>query len=223
MPCSCRFLILGHSLCKRLHKRVLRRGSIFSPTFNLDGDAEVYFHGVSGLTCAQLKASHLRKVEELHPQVVFLQVGGNDINDETDPEELALEIVALATLLRLRFGVRRVIISKIMPRFEATGEARHLSWIKRRSRDYLRHYTVCARRANRVLAREAASYHYIKFWDHNGKFPHDRSDSCRRRFSRDGTHLSGRGLYRYYKSIRGAITSTHCLTSARRHPRRHNR
>nr|KAG5703515.1 hypothetical protein BaRGS_020149 [Batillaria attramentaria] len=134
---------------------------------------------------------------------------------ETDPELLAFEIIALASLLQGRYGVRRVFIGQIMPRFEANGSARRLHWIARRPVHYVTQYRACAEATNSVLEKETARYDGITFWRH-AKFTMAQDNNCRRRFRSDGVHHSESGLYHFYKSIRGALTGT-CLTSPNRH------
>ncbi|KAK7492351.1 hypothetical protein BaRGS_00016448 [Batillaria attramentaria] len=215
MACSCKILILGHSLCRNLHTRVREGGAQFDPKFKLSGSPEVRFRGVSGLTVPRLKREELQTVDRFRPDVVFLQIGGNDISPETDPELLAFEIIALASLLQGRYGVRRVFIGQIMPRFEANGSARRLHWIARRPVHYVTQYRACAEATNSVLEKETARYDGITFWRH-AKFTMAQDNNCRRRFRSDGVHHSESGLYHFYKSIRGALTGT-CLTSPNRH------
>lgn len=220
--CTCRFLIFGHSLCAHLHDRVLRRSPMrncnrLSPSFDLIGSPQVEFHGVSGLKFSERLKAEMSVFDSVQPHVVFLQLGCNDVNRNTIPEELAWKLISFATVLCGRYGVKRVVLAKLMPRFEARRGARKLRWIRNRPRSYIHFYNKCAREVNAILHRELASYPSIDFWDFDRRFPSDRRSSCRRRFGDDGVHHSRRGIYHYYQSIRGALTSSPCFTQGSRH------
>ena len=157
----------------------------------------------------------LNTVRDFQPNVVFLQLGGNDIRSDSTPEEIAYGLLSFATLLRDWVGVQKVIIGHIMLRFEPAGASRSIRWITRREPGYLDRYNECAQAVNAILATEVSEIDRVSFWHHNHKFRFSRD--ARQCFEEDGVHLSRSGLYKFYKSIRGALTGpcpsqSHCGT-----------
>ena len=64
-----------------------------------------------------------------------------------------------------------------------------------------------SRRVNDVLRRESRHYPFIIIWEHNPRFPFSEQDEeglfrGRDKFSADGVHLTSKGQYYLYKSIK---------------------
>ena len=74
----------------------------FDRSFRLRGSPSVKIHGISGLTLARVTSRMLNTVRDFQPNVVFLQLGGNDIRSDYTPEEIAYGLISFATLLRNR-------------------------------------------------------------------------------------------------------------------------
>ena len=200
-------LILGHSFIKRLKRACdAKERSKMSNTFDIQRLCNILFKGIGGLTVNKLtknNGSLLRSLlDSTSPDIVFLQIGGNDLsNDPTfiKAEEISLALVNVAILLHSQYGVKEIIIGHIMPRFKPYGA-------KLRQKN-LKKYNRCVQLANILLQKEAATYNFIKIWNHNKKFQtlDKHVEILRTRFHNDGVHLSKSGTYYYYKSIRGAL------------------
>ena len=221
MPTS---LILGHSLCARLF---IAEGSDsrFSLSLKLDKFTEVRWHGVGGLKTLHLlqSESHELKqiVESCLPDIVFLQIGGNDIKIDSDPCATATDIQNVTEAL-VKLKVRRVIVGAVMPRFEPTAEASAgmCRWRGRKPprfrsaseiHTYVEKYNDCARIVNEILSSRFKGRSDVIFWRHNSQFTF-RNDAererIRSRFGDDGVHHSMQGMYQFAKSIRGALIAT---------------
>lgn len=220
-------LIFGHSLCDHLENYVWSgTHARHSPSFSLQATTSVSIHGISGLTVQRAAANNfglaLRTVRSHAPDIVFLQLGGNDIDNFTNAGSLAQQLISLASALHNRGGVQQVVIGAIMPRFfpDAASLRRLLSRRRRgraifRSRRdveaYLNNYNLTAQATNRALAAGVAQLPFVSFWSHNNsfRFPSPASPqadaTARQRFTGDGVHLSPQGNWHFYKSIRGAL------------------
>ena len=123
-----RTLILGHSVCRRLSDYI-QSGSDdrLQMVFKVVNLTSVEIRGHGGLELNHLtanKGSRLHAIfrQQKHPDIVFLQIGGNDfrLTDGEDAETFALKLLSLASLIRGRFQVHTVIIGSILPRFAAS-------------------------------------------------------------------------------------------------------
>jgi hypothetical protein len=56
-------------------------------------------------------------LEDFCPQAVVLIIGDNDLNRGVEAEKVAAHIIAMASMINLRFRVEKVIVGQIMPRF----------------------------------------------------------------------------------------------------------
>ena len=146
------------------------------------------------------------QLRRLRPHIVVLVIGGNDISRHTSSEEVAFKIIALCTLLHNRYHVRQVVLCQVMPRFNKS------LWRYRDDRERLEDeqdkeaYRRTALGVNKILEIECKNYSYLQFWNHNGKFAFpEMGPNHRRYFSSDGVHMSDKGQYRLYKSLRGAV------------------
>jgi lysophospholipase L1-like esterase len=216
-------LILGHSLCARLEK-YLASGSdprLFQ-NFKLGHATSVAFYGVGGIKLSHLllnDASMLRQIALTHrPDIVFLQIGGNDIGSDSDPHSLANQMVDAADRLVCQFKVQRVVIGAIMPRF--VPEGRFLRRALRREsagrnniqligevRNCIHTYNECAHATNAAIRTMLDGRRDVQLWQHNGQFLWYKNGT-RTRFQQDGVHHSRQGSFHFYKSIRGALIST---------------
>ncbi|CAC5368885.1 KCTD1_15 [Mytilus coruscus] len=111
-------LILGHSICHRLHN-YLKSGNNHRHQldFNLTKTSTVEWHGVGGRTIHKMIKFDMGIVKLKTPKCVILLAGGNDVVEDTSVEEVAYKLISFCSILTNTYGVRRVVICAIMPRF----------------------------------------------------------------------------------------------------------
>ena len=112
--------VLGHSYICRLRDYLMERDI---NNFNLDDDKfTVELRGRRGLSLKKIVTDASFLEFESTPDVVFLQIGGNDIRRNTDPKRLASSILSIGEYLVHGLGVQLVIIGKLLRRATyATG------------------------------------------------------------------------------------------------------
>ncbi|KAL3841658.1 hypothetical protein ACJMK2_019772 [Sinanodonta woodiana] len=178
-------LILGHSLCKWL-ERHLRLGSDhrLEPSFNITECCKAHMKGVGGRTIDKLMFHDMHQVHAKRPDIVILMIGDNDVNADTSPEAIAHKMVVLATFLYRKYKVRHIVLCQLMPRFSENKEVA----------DEICKETYCklAKEINDIVRAKVAAYDYI-------------TPQVRKKFRSDGIHLSPKGQWHLYKSIRGAL------------------
>jgi hypothetical protein len=193
------YAVLGHSVPWHLEKYCLHRPE--RQHLRLGTTGHVDWLCRKGLTVQNLLAGDALP-ELLHgarPDIIFMQLGGNDFRRGVPAEDLAVQLLALAGLLHGRYGVRRVVVGEVLPRFQAAGAPR---WYTLNG-DQASSYRIWAAQVNVHLHMEAHGLPYVKIWSHNDKFS---MGGCRSLFSQDVIHLSEKGLYHLWKSVRGALT-----------------
>lgn len=172
-------LILGHSFVKRLFLDIKNQSHhSFSLDFNLKDRASVRVHGVGGRTVPKLWKHDLLYVSRLHPDIVILEIGTNDLSVE-DPNVVAASIEVLVRYLHDSFGVKIVGFCLVIPR--------------RSSTDFNAKVTVF----NQLVHSLLEPIPYVFSWFHkrvSSKF-----------LLRDGVHLNHSGQLRLYRSYRGAL------------------
>ena len=207
-----RTLILGHSICRRLSDYI-QSGSDdrLQMDFKVANLTTVEIRGHGGLELNHLtanKGSRLHAIfrQQKHPDIVFLQIGGNDfrLTDGEDAETFALKLLSLASLIRGRFQVHTVIIGSILPRFAASIRTKNVF-----NEAQAHAYRAWAQKVNASLLLHCSQAPGIVAWTHDRfTFPSDKTQGCRQFMGVDGVHLSPQGQFRFYKSIRGALGST---------------
>lgn len=162
--------------------------------FGLDlRQVEAHSYGISGMRIhpnqndpnGYLKSMrfHIRYLDLTHPEYVVLQVGSNDIsNGSLDVNTIVNGIYGAASYALLA-GARRVIIAQLLPRVDPN-------------------YNIKAAAVNALLEHRVTEEMEtaIVCWRHAG-LQNPQMDV----FKVDGVHLNDIGLYRYYRSLRGAI------------------
>lgn len=154
---------------------------------------EAHMYGISGMRIypnlndpnGYMKSMqfHLRYLDLTHPEYVIIQVGSNDIcNNSLDIHTIVTGIYD-AAMYALVGGARRVIISQLLPRANP-------------------HYNIKAASVNALLEHKVAEEMEtaIVCWRHAG-LQNPQMDVLKP----DGVHLNDTGLYRYFRSLRGAI------------------
>ena len=111
--------IIGHSYIRRLKEYCSNKGII---NLRLDDSFNVTLRGKGGLRLRRLNESAgLGDRRELFhfvspPDIIFLQVGENDICDLTSCEKLANDLISVAAYLRDGVGAKIVIIGQLIRR-----------------------------------------------------------------------------------------------------------
>ena len=176
-----RALVLGHSFVRRLKKRMEKAG------WELSLRHRVHLHGVGGRRIKTVYQNDGDVVRRYLPDVVFLQVGGNDITCRESPTDVFRMLERLVRWLSEELMVPTVIVGSIFCRRRPRGMSR-------------RQYDRRKRKINLFLSRRYGAYRRGKrvfFFTHS--FFRDRY------FERDGVHLNDRGNRMFFYSIRTAL------------------
>ena len=165
------------------------------------------FDGKGGRKISEVDEQTASKIRSSNSEVLVLMLGGNDISFDVCAEEIAARIEAFAEMCVSRWGIRKVVVCQVMPRYEAPNCL--LKRVRRSEREewadrYVVMYRRKAREINRLLGIALFRSRNIRFWDHNGVF---KSGTCRHKYQVDGIHLNRAGQWHLYKSLRGAITA----------------
>ncbi|CAC5358501.1 unnamed protein product [Mytilus coruscus] len=123
MSTTCRVLVLGHSFIKRLYKDILNR---WKPNLvqNLNlrhAGVLVRFLGFPGGNRDRLLEDTQNRLRQemirFPPEIVVLQIGGNDLDSEEFDISLYMEKVRLFIgILQTTYHVKKVVVCEIFPR-----------------------------------------------------------------------------------------------------------
>ncbi len=178
-------LLVGHSFVKRLAQYARDRGC---PNMALD---PAQYH-LSYLSKGGMKLSHLlAQVEDIRhrrPDVIFLEIGTNDLASGTDPQTLALEVRRFSVYLLNQLHVRAVCVSQITFRKAGTPKTPD-------------NFNSQVTKYNSALFNLAKEVKGLWFWRHRSLW--SRWEDC----LSDGVHFNDLGNRRYYNSVRGAIVA----------------
>lgn len=159
-----KFAVLGDSIVKRQGEEKF----IFE-------DVEVRFFGVGGMRLSTVEESLWKRVEEYQPSAILLHLGGNDINNSTNPAQL--HQLFMRHLLRLRNTGIRVYVAEVMPRLSVRDISLELfEKIRKGLNSKLR----------RTLGKDFVFLHV---------------DARSAYLSSDGVHLSYRGRVQYHRVL----------------------
>ena len=76
-----KILVLGHSFVRRLKSDLhVQQDARMSPTFKLNGTAQVHMHGTGGRTVRKVRNHDLGVVAHLSQNIVILEIGTNDLS-----------------------------------------------------------------------------------------------------------------------------------------------
>ncbi|OWF37189.1 hypothetical protein KP79_PYT21294 [Mizuhopecten yessoensis] len=169
-------LVLGHSFTRRLAEWAEKEDAQASPRFNL------HVFGVGGrrIRCTLTKDTDI--IRRLTPDIVFLQIGSNDISRRRSAKSVAEELNDMATYIRM-LGVQHVIVGSLFPR-PRPRQMTQGEYHKKR------------RKINHIL-KMTSNQGIFTFWNHafmKNKF-----------ISHDGVHLTIAGNKKFYFSIQTAI------------------
>jgi len=182
-------VIVGHSFTRRLSQWCAEHNQL---NLNLENPRfRVFWHGISGATIT--KPNHAKSlwgelcvVSQLEAHIVFVDVGSNDLCTlSVTPQDLTRQLLSFAQDI-LAAGCRVVVIGEILHRFDNEVFNRKAS------------------EANTMLLEQCELLPGTYFWRHSRNNFNQRflSDFA----APDGIHVdSGRGMRRYFSSVRGAI------------------
>ena len=177
-------LLVGHSFIRRLADYALVFGMM---NLGLNkSDCQVAFFARRGLTLRKL-VPLTDEVSSRHPDVVFLEIGCNEI-DRVAPFVLAEQLFQFAKMLVAR-GVRRVIVSQFF------------FWDSARSRYHLvSDFNDRVTQYNQRMRELTTASTAVDFWRHRGGMW-----AIWRKLLCDGIHYTNDSHRRYYSSVRGAL------------------
>ena len=179
-------LIMGHSFIRRLRDFIAKNPTDYYLNLGLNDRVSVHWHGVGGRTVKKLTTFDLNIVRQVQPDIVFLQIGTNDLTVKgMTPLTVGSAIEDLVRLLHDSYGVQLVYVGQT---------------IKRRPiGDFNNKVHLLAQYLKTVLE----PIPYAIYWSHRGFW---RNASCY--LSYDGVHLNGEGQHKFYRSIRGAVINS---------------
>jgi lysophospholipase L1-like esterase len=175
-------LVLGHSFIKRLRRWMRINGRSMSTRKH-----DVHLYGVGGRTIAKTYYNDLKVVRRKRPDVVFLQVGGNDILKESSPTLILVRMKRLVSVLLEKYHVSTVIVGSVFCRRKPRGLSR-------------RAYDRKKQKTNKFLSKEFGT---SKRGKKSFFFPHKFFKE--KYFDRDGIHLNQDGNRCFYNSIKKAL------------------
>ena len=181
------FLMAGDSFIARLDREIQSRDPQFRPHFQVPGiRVDTYTRG--GWKVWDMLA-HSGDVKLLDPSFIYFQIGGNDVST-TAPEVLACNIIDAAEFLVSDTGASYGIVGQLLYRDRSAFLPSQQAVL-----DYNARVDI-VNRVMRVLAGESDT---IRYWRHKGLMDPAHNILCQ-----DGTHLNQHGLFKFYRSIRGA-------------------
>ena len=112
-----RVLILGHSFIRRLRDFIIKNCPTYNLNLNINASATIHWHGVGGRTIDKVRRFDLTEVERFKPDVVFLQIGTNDLTRRlSSPASVGSVIEDLVCLLHHEYGGRLVCVGQTVKR-----------------------------------------------------------------------------------------------------------
>ena len=183
-----RALVLGHSFVRRLKDFAAQNHSNgpYDLNLGLSNVCSIVFLGIGGRTVDKLIRNDLDKIRSAAPNIVVLELGSNDLCDkDSDPETIALSIVALAELLITELSLRIIAVCEVTAR----------------QNEPFAGYNVKAALLNSHLRESLRVIPAAKCWQHRGLI----NPTNNAVYAPDGIHLNYLGNKALYQSYRGAI------------------
>jgi len=178
-----RILVLGHSFIHRLQAFIVR-SNLIPNNFSLDS-AVIRLYGVGGRTVAKVVAYDLDVVRSFKPDIVILQLGTNDLVAQA-PQTVGSSIEELVRLLHDDLGVQYIGVCQVLRRCPPPVRVTD--------------FNTRVQKLHRYLQVVLGPLPFCFYWKHIG-FWNPSSNL----FLRDGVHLNDLGLFRFHRSLRGAV------------------
>jgi len=154
-------------------------------------DIETTFFGIGGSTVrpgpkSMQNTRNMNVISSYNPDVIFLQVGGNDIkNRNVDPKKLARDIIVYAKFIIECYDVKHVIIGQLFRRYSRRNPINYNELV----------YDV-----NKQLTELTGDESKISLWHHRGFW-----FNTRQYISADGVHFNNLGMRKFAQSVRLTI------------------
>ena len=178
-----RVLILGHTFIRRLRDFIVKNVSDYHLNLNLTGSVAVQWHGVGGRTIAKFRQFDLGEVLRFRPDILFLQIGTNDLAQRgMSPLTVGSAVEDFVRLLHDEYGVCLICVGQTI--------RRHLVGNFNNNVQLLVQY----------LKTVLEPLPFAIYWTHRGFW---RASSSY--LSYDGVHLNREGQHNFFKSIKGAV------------------
>ena len=185
-----RVLILGHSFIRRLQKFIEHHIGHLDLSLQITAPADITWHGIGGRTVAKTIKFDLHVVRSTRPDIVIVQLGTNDLPFQS-PLQVGSELEDFVRLLHDSYGVKFVCVRQTIRQRSFTAFNKNVDLLTR----YLR-----------VVLEPIP---YAIYWGHRGFW------KARHNFyAADGVHLNSMGLYKLYRSFRGAVLKSMRLLSS---------
>ena len=188
-----RVLISCHSFVHRLESFTFKYRESGWFNLGLDGtDVQIEYFGLGGGTLRPVpkcvpKQECMTIIESYKPSTIFLQVGGNDLSYENNPDKLARDIISFVDYVITRYHVHHVIIGQLLPRYSGKPEM---------------NYNKKVVDVNKHLAVSSADRNDITYWRHRGLWK-----DTQRLLLQDKVHLNTESMHIYAKSVRATVGS----------------
>ncbi|CAG2213580.1 unnamed protein product [Mytilus edulis] len=186
-------LILGHSFIHRLSYKITNTWDrILVQNLNLrEAGVRTHFLGFGGGNIDTLlkdkKGSIRDECLEFPPDIVVLQIGGNDLDNKPfDMHVYVRKVVSFINILQQTYGVKKVVVCEIF--------GRRMLALPTRVYHYGKQYI------DQYLYLEFKDNPTVNFWFHGSRLV--AQDKL---FIWDGTHLNLEGTRRFFRSLRGAV------------------
>ena len=186
-----RAAVVGHSFVPRFQKYLREAG--YTEALNFD-HAEVQYFGSGGLHVRDV-SSFAGRLAAFKPDIVVLMAGCNDVTADTDPEELAQYILSIASHIQNNCHCKKFVVCQLFPRF----------WTPQH-KYFCVDYNGKAQLVNSILQQETSGMQRVDFWEHTfvtfTEPSEQNNEKIKQFFLPDGVHLTHKGNYRLYRSLR---------------------
>ena len=196
-----RATVAGHSYVKYLQQQI--SSGTYPINYGLDQFHIEHLHISGGRTTELIH--HISEITSNNPQVVFIQIGGNDFTGSSYPDHSSVvhDILQLADLLISAESVKFVYIGKL---FYRGINKKYLP-----SPKHVSSYNSKVTSINSSLQIQAKDLQQRGIYIRNHKGREQMADDI---LSTDGTHLNNLGTKKWYRSIRGAFVEASKQLSA---------
>lgn len=189
---SRRAIIVGHSFVFRLQD--FTNKFVEWNNLKFDGtDIQVQYSDLGGLLLRHVPTCHyptqnMAAFLTYKPQVVYLDIGGNELcNPTCDPELVATHVISFANSLVSHYGVNHVVIGQTLFRFSMLCPV---------------NFNENAVAINNCVKYRLREYTRISFWSLRGMWKDIGALLCE-----DGIHLNNNGMVKYAKNIKACLGS----------------
>ncbi|CAH1777697.1 unnamed protein product [Owenia fusiformis] len=175
-------MLIGHSFVRRF-KNYVRTTEDKRVKWNLGLERiHIRYDGLGGRKVGTILNETLENKLKNPPNIVILQIGGNDISNGKRPETVASDIENLVIKLHQEYHVEYILVSELIQRKSAPLK-------------YNENVMLC----NRILTALLEHIPFAKLWHHRGI-----RNSQFNLYIEDGVHYNDRGNYKLYQSYKQA-------------------